>query len=541
MAKPENDAEREAAIARVLRPLGTGPLPLEQAKQAAKLLNLHWATVYRLRRRFLSDPVNSSMRPRERGPKRGKRQLGGRTEAIVDDVLNVWLPKQRQLAHPLSDLTLEIRRRCAESGARPPSRSTVARWWATHREAQALERVNADAPPGNFVVRNPLDVVQVDHTQADLLVVDDLLRRSLGRPWLSLAVDVATRCVVGFYVGMDRPGAATVALLLTRVVLPKAEWLEKLGVQAEWPMHGVPRVLHLDNAAEFKSRALLAGCAEYGIELMYRPVGRPHFGGHIERLNRTLMERVHGLPGSTGSSPKGRKARAPEKQAALTLHEFEQWLALEIAQRYHHSAHRGLLGATPASTWTSLSAAAPAPTLPPNPDAALRFLVRFLPIARRTIQADGLTLFYVRYWHPIFSAWREDRRLVTIRYHPEDLSRIFVSSTRKEFIEVRYADLRRPPISLWEQRAAVKALRDEGQRSISEVMMFRTIEQQRRLIADAKSMARKVKRHSPPAREHSTHGIFEQGASPSTASASAQQPDPIDYSKPVTAYDVEQW
>ncbi|KDR24554.1 hypothetical protein BG60_05720, partial [Caballeronia zhejiangensis] len=189
---------------------------------------------------------------------------------------------------------------------------------------------------------------------ADLLVVDDLLRRPLGRPWLSLAVDVATRCVVGFYVGMDRPGAATVALLLTRVVLPKAEWLEKLGVQAEWPMHGVPRVLHLDNAAEFKSRALLAGCAEYGIELMYRPVGRPHFGGHIERLNRTLMERVHGLPGSTGSSPKGRKARAPEKQAALTLHEFEQWLALEIAQRYHHSAHRGLLGATPASTWTSL-------------------------------------------------------------------------------------------------------------------------------------------------------------------------------------------
>ncbi|MDB5787329.1 MAG: transposase [Caballeronia mineralivorans] len=42
---------------------------------------------------------------------------------------------------------------------------------------------------------------------------------------------------------------------------------------------------------------------------MYRPVGRPHFGGHIERLNRTLMERIRGLPGATESSPKGRKAR----------------------------------------------------------------------------------------------------------------------------------------------------------------------------------------------------------------------------------------
>jgi putative transposase len=510
MAKPDNDVEREAAIARVLRPLGTGPLTLEQAKQAAKLLNIHWTTVYRLRRRFLSDPVASAVKPRERGPKCGRRQLGGRTEAIVDDVLSVWLPKQRQLAHPLADLTLEIRRRCTQIGARPPSRGTVARWWATHRGAQSLKRANANPPPGTFAVRNPLDVVQVDHTQADLLVVDDLLRRPVGRPWLSLAVDVASRSVVGFYVGMDRPGAATVALLLTRVVLPKAEWLDKLGVQAEWPMHGVPRVLHLDNAAEFKSRALLTGCSEYGIDLMYRPVGRPHFGGHIERLNRTLMERVHGLPGSTGSSPKGRKARAPEKRAALTLHEFEQWLALEIAQHYHHSAHRGLLGATPASTWASLTAAAPAPGLPSDPDAALRFLVRFLPLARRTVQTDGLTLFYVRYWHPIFSAWREDRRSVTVRYHPEDLSRIFVSSTGKDFIEVRYADLRRPPVSLWEQRAAVKSLRDEGQRSISEVMMFRTIERQRRLVSDAQSMARKTKRRSVPTHAPSTHGFFGQ-------------------------------
>jgi putative transposase len=54
MAKPENDADREAAIARVLRPLRTGPLALKQAKQAAKLLDMHWTTVYRLRRRFLS-------------------------------------------------------------------------------------------------------------------------------------------------------------------------------------------------------------------------------------------------------------------------------------------------------------------------------------------------------------------------------------------------------------------------------------------------------------------------------------------------------
>ena len=83
---------------------------------------------------------------------------------------------------------------------------------------------------------------------------------------------------------MERPNAAAVALLLTRVALPKAPWLASLVLpDVDWPMSGLQRTLRLDNAAEFKSRALRSGCREYGIELTYRPVGRPQFGGHVER------------------------------------------------------------------------------------------------------------------------------------------------------------------------------------------------------------------------------------------------------------------
>ncbi|MBV9889624.1 MAG: DDE-type integrase/transposase/recombinase [Rhizobacter sp.] len=68
--------------------------------------------------------------------------------------------------------------------------------------------------------------------------------------------------------------------------------------RAPWPgtrlAHaGLPRCLHLDNAAEFKSRELRTGCAQYGIELEHQTVHRPNYGGHIERLNRTLMQRAH--------------------------------------------------------------------------------------------------------------------------------------------------------------------------------------------------------------------------------------------------------
>lgn len=56
-------------------------------------------------------------------------------------------------------------------------------------------------------------------------------------------------------------------------------------------------------------------------------------------------------------------------------------------------------------------------------------------MAARTIQADGLTLFHIRYWHPIFVAWRVANRSVVVRYHPEDLSRIFVSKDGKDHLE----------------------------------------------------------------------------------------------------------
>jgi putative transposase len=42
-----------------------------------------------------------------------------------------------------------------------------------------------------------------------------------------------------------------------------------------------------------------------------------------------------------------------------------------------------------------------------------------------------------------------------------------VSADGKNYVEARYADLRRPAISLWEQRAAVKALRAQSHPRLS--------------------------------------------------------------------------
>ena len=67
-------------------------------------------------------------------------------------------------------------------------------------------------------------------------------------------------------------------------------------------MAGLPRLIHVDNAKEFHSQALLRGCQEYSIAIEHRPRRQPHLGGHIERLIGTMMGAVHLLPGTTFSN-----------------------------------------------------------------------------------------------------------------------------------------------------------------------------------------------------------------------------------------------
>jgi putative transposase len=66
--------------------LGTKPLSMQQARAASKLLNVHWTSVYRLRRRFLANPVASAVAPNARRPKVGGTHLA-KAEEVLDDIL----------------------------------------------------------------------------------------------------------------------------------------------------------------------------------------------------------------------------------------------------------------------------------------------------------------------------------------------------------------------------------------------------------------------------------------------------------------------
>lgn len=226
-----------------------------------------------------------------------------------------------------------------------------------------------------LAARHPLDLVQIDHTPMDLILVDPTDREPIGRPWITVAIDVYSRCLAGFHVTLEAPSATSVGLCLTHAATDKASWLALRDAAANWPVQGKPRRVGVDNASEFHSQAFERGCAQHGIAIEWRPPGRPHFGGVVERVTGTLMSLVHGLPGATFSDIGQRGRYDSDRAACLTLEELERWLAVAIAKFYHLRPHEGLEGQTPLRRWqegvAALVAAGGAIPVPRDPRAYL--------------------------------------------------------------------------------------------------------------------------------------------------------------------------
>ncbi len=523
----DDDKWREA-VAReaIIRPLaGGGPLSPTEVKTACRALGIRRARLYALIERYRSEPVTSSMLGAKPGPPRGARRLADDVEALIEEAIqDHYLTRQKPSVSALHD---HIRQLCRARGVAIPSRNAVrARVASIDQRALVGAREGAKAARdrfkpvvGEYRAEYALQIVQFDHTPVDVFVVDAAHRRPIQRPWLTLAIDVASRMVAGFYLSLEAPSAASVALAIHHFVMPKSEWLSARGVNGDWPVSGLPDVIHVDNAREFRSRALARGAAEYGVSLVHRPVATPHYGGHIERLIGTMMGAVHLLPGTTFSNIADRGAYDPEKHAAMTLDELERWLALQIVGRYHAEVH-GTLLLPPITAWSDAVAARRQPFRFPQDDT--QFLYDFLPFEERSIRRDGVRLFGLRYWDDVLSPWagRLDRRL-RIKYDPRDLSRVFVEGPDGEHWPVRFADLRRPRITLGEHRMALTALRERGVRLVDEQLIFDTVEAQRELVETAAAATKSARRLS--ARRNSALSATAMGAGAKEAENDAQE------------------
>ncbi|SMH28445.1 Mu transposase C-terminal domain-containing protein [Azospirillum agricola] len=465
----------------------------EAMAAAASELALTPNHLYRLLKAYEAAPRTRSLLLKAPGPASGGKRLDDRVEAIIEEeIKGTYLT----LHHPKKSLLMKgIHARCAAEGLTRPARQTVdtrlaaisKREQTKRRHGRKRARDEFNPIRGSLEAERALEIIQIDHTPTDLMAVEPDSLEVIGRPFITLAVDIRTRMYCGFYLTFDPPSATSVAACIAHAVMDKSEWLASRGLPARWPVMGLCEVVHTDNGKEFHSKAFTRACEDYGIELRYRPPGTPHMGGHVERRIGHLSQELHLLPGTTFSNIKERGVYDAAGNACLTITEIE-WLVASIILEHHASFHEGI-GTSPNAKW-----AADTEGRVFRMPADLRTFHRdFLPFEERTVQRDGVHLFNISYWHEALTPFLHDKRKVTVHYNPADLSKVFIRGVSGEYLEVPYRNLRRPAISMWEHKAANRALRRQGRAGVDEAMIFDMVLARRKLVEEASGRSRRTR------------------------------------------------
>lgn len=487
----EADWQRAQARFAVIRPLiEQGTYTRREVQARAEHTGYATATLYRWLSRYQHSGTLSALVSNKPGGAQGQTRLTPEVNTIVDMTIeDTYLHQQKP---SIRHTALEVERRCRDTGLPPPHPNTV-----RHRILQMSAPRKTRCREGDQVARSmfepirgpygdaawPLAVWQIDHTQVDLILVDDLYRRPVGRPWITLAIDVFSRLVAGFYISFDRPGAMAVGLCLVHAMLPKETWLAQHDIATPWPLWGKPAVVHADNAKEFRGRMLNRACENLGIDLHWRPVTRPHYGGYIERLCGTLNQSIHTLPGTTFSHPRQRGAYRSEAQAALTLSEFETWLATLMVNIYHQQVHSGI-GMPPVKRYEQGifgSGDQPGIGVPERFVDETRLRLELMPYEERTVQRYGIQLDEICYYHDVLKKWinapepghPKRKRKFTVRRDPRDISVIyFYDPELQAYFAIPYRNTAYPAISLWELREVKRHLKEAGHQAVDEAQLF---------------------------------------------------------------------
>lgn len=105
---------------------------------------------------------------------------------------------------------------------------------------------------------------------------------------------------------------------------------------------------------------------------------------------------------------------------------------------------------------------------------------------------------HVQYYGDALRPWiarREQLGPFILHRDPRDISRIWVlGPDGGAYLEVGYRTLSRPPISVWEQKAAVARLRELGRAEVDENALFAMVKQMREITDTAVATTRKARR-----------------------------------------------
>jgi putative transposase len=448
---------------------------------------------------------------------RGEGRLGPEREAVCRRSLDA-----AYLSVPLAlvkHAARDARGQCVKQGLPPVSRSTVyrraldipeyervARKQGTKEAREQYGPQRGQTPP----TTRPLQRIQIDHTPWPQHVVDEEHRLPIGCPYLTLLLDECSRAILGFALTLQAPSSASLARAIVHAVMPKAGWLEELGLgHLQYPMYGKWSVAYLDNAAEFVTDLLVQACDKNGMKAPeHRPGDTPNFGGHIESAIKTAQIDARTLPGARGSKPKeaGRRHK-PEDHATMTLREANIWFAHWVMTCYHVSGHSGLQGRRPIDVWNEGIYGTDDEVgigLPEIIRDRRQFELDFMPHEWRTIQTDGVLVDWVHYIDDVLTPFimQGSKRKYLFKIDPYDARVIyFLHPDSGQYFEIHCANRQAPHVTVAELDIVRAILREKRKGKINEQEIWEGVEERRAMAAESGAKTKKVRREAARKKE----------------------------------------
>lgn len=499
-AKKKYDAIKELVFRKKSR---------DEVEEVAAKYKVTAMTVYRWIKTYEeSEKISSLISSKHKRGKKGNR-IEPLTNKVIEDVIEeLYLTKQR-IGFPKIFNT--IKAECKKLNITAPHENTVRNRIKTIDPKFALKKrfsakkanekygnFEGEYPEGNF----PLEVYQIDHTPLDIILVDSHSRKPLGRPYLTLAIDVYSRMVAGFYLSLQAPGYFSVSQCLYNAFLPKDDFLKKYDVQGEWEIYGIPSKYAVDNGKDLIGLDMQRVCDEFGMTMVRRPVGRPQYGSHVERIFLTINKEIHNLPGTTFSNIAEKAEYDSIKNATFTLDEITKWLTEFIVNVYHNRVHHGI-GMTPRQKY-SLGIFGddenPGTGLPPIVEDRESIKIALLPAFYRTVQKDGITLDGITYYSDVLRTWinRDDEQGNKLKFKvkrdPLSIQKLyFFDPELKEYFELSYRKLHAPDMTVWDLYTAKRYLKENSIKDTNEDDLFDAYERLTHIEKQAKEKTAKHK------------------------------------------------
>jgi transposase InsO family protein len=295
-------------------------------------------------------------------------------------------------------------------------------------------RSQASAPSeglGSLVAERPGEFVAIDTTSLDVFAIDPFTFQ-----WVRLdftaALDVCTRSVLAFRLTPFSTQGVDLCLLLSDLLSPTpmdGRWptdvpysycgvpenimLRAFDLEAGTALAPRPTVrpgtIVVDRGRNYQSVAFMAACEQLRINVQS---ARPYRGsdkGWIERLFRTMRERLlESLPGYTGPNVLAR-GKDVEADAVYFTHELEGIIGRWIAVDYQRRPHDGLrlpeaphLTLSPNEAYEEAIARCGFVHVPRDPELHLRLL----PAQARVIGRAGVEVGGLTYDSPVLDAYR---------------------------------------------------------------------------------------------------------------------------------------